>query len=98
MAKVSVNDFDPDVCMGRRGDVTGVCPKLVDVNEDTGRPVVDRLAKLEGFGLRALGGGGEFSPGQFKCSACGCNLPNLQLFEQAPETCPRIPEHGGRRR
>lgn len=95
MGKVNVRDFDPRVCMGLRDDVDGPCPHLKAIDADTGRPIVDRLARLEGFGLNALGGGDGPGASDCKCGACGCPLPNLELFEQVPEECPRISEHGG---
>lgn len=98
MGKANVEDFDPDVCMGRRNDVSGVCSELADIGEDTGRPLVDALAKAEGFGLSAISGGDEPGPEDFKCGMCGCPLPNLQLFDEAPTGCPRLAQHNQSRR
>lgn len=93
MAKVSVENMDPDVCMGRRDDVSGVCPKLVDADADTGRSLVDRLAKAESAAIGALKGGDGAQPHDFKCEPCGCPLPNLEVFGQVPDVCPRQLQH-----
>lgn len=90
MPKVRVRDFSQQVCRGERPDVDGPCPHFVAGDADTGRGVVDRLARIEGAAIEAATGS---DPG--RCGLCGCNLPNLAALGVAPGGCPRIPEHGG---
>lgn len=90
MGKTRVNDFDGDVCRGEAPGTTGPCPELVAGNAETGHGTVDRLARIETSAIEAVTGS---DPG--KCGMCGCPLTNLELFEQAPEGCPRIEQHGG---
>lgn len=80
--KVRVNDFDPDVCED--------CPHRLEPGESSGNTAVDALAEAENQVLGAVKG--EKQP---KCGLCGCPLINLELVGRAPESCPRIDEHGG---
>lgn len=93
MGKTSVEQFDPDVCMGRRRDVDGRCPHLEDIDADTGRGVVDRLARVESAAMRATGVAQNRDESEFKCGACGCPLVNLHLTDFAPDNCPRLDKH-----
>lgn len=93
MAKTSVRDFDADVCMGERLDVGDPCPHMVRIEEDTGRPVVDRLARAERKAMEVVNLAGNDGPGDFKCGMCSCPLTNLELTNQAPEGCPRLRKH-----
>lgn len=93
MSKVSVTNFDSDVCMGDRADVDGPCPRRVPIDEDTGRRVIDGLARIEGRALNAVRGGDAQDESDFKCGCCGCPLVNLELANVAPEDCPRLESH-----
>lgn len=90
MPKVRVRDLDQAACRGERSDVDGPCPHFVASDADTGRGVVDRLARIEGAAIEAATGS---DPG--KCGACGCPVTNLSALNVVPPDCPRIPEHGG---
>lgn len=93
MSKVSVTNFDTDICMGTRADVNGECPKRVPIEEDTGRPVVDRLARAERAAINVVSATDGEDETDFKCGCCGCPLVNLELTGQAPEDCPRLALH-----
>lgn len=93
MGKTSVQSFDSDVCMGGRADVDGPCRYLADVDDDTGRPIVDRLARAESAALSVAGIAQEGSKTDFKCGCCGCPLVNLELTNEAPVRCPRLDKH-----
>lgn len=93
MSKVSVRNFDTDVCMGQRGDFDSPCPKRVPVDADTGRGVVDGLSRIEGQAMNAVGIGEDGDYTDFKCGMCSCPLVNLALTDLAPEGCPRLASH-----
>jgi len=80
--KTAVTDFDESACEG--------CEHRVEPGEPTGNGVVDTLADIETGGLSAATG-----EDQHKCGLCGCPLKNLALFNRAPNSCPRLAEHGG---
>lgn len=79
MGKVSVSNFRESVCVG--------CPNRKLTDEDT-EGFTGKAAKAEGSVLEALSG-----EKQYKCGLCGCPLANLELFDQAPEDCPRLVQH-----
>lgn len=88
MSKTRVDDFDQAVCRGTHPDVETACPHLVGGRDETGRAVVDRLARLETKALEAATG-----VEQFKCEHCGCPLANLEGMNLAPDECPRLQMH-----
>lgn len=75
MGKTRVADFDRSVCTG--------CPFRVAVDADTDRPVIDRLAAVEGAVIDE----------EYKCGLCSCPLVNLELTNVAPDACPRLEAH-----
>ncbi len=88
MSKTRVDDFDQAVCRGTHPDVDTACPHLAAGQDETGRAVVDTLARLETRVLEAATG-----REQFKCDHCGCPLANLEGMNLVPDGCPRIHLH-----
>lgn len=75
MSKTRVENFDREVCEG--------CPFREAVDADTGRPIIDRAASVEGAII------GE----DYKCGLCSCPLKNLEITNVAPDNCPRLDQH-----
>ncbi|QAU14496.1 hypothetical protein EKH57_17600 (plasmid) [Halorubrum sp. BOL3-1] len=88
MSKTRVDDLDQAICRGTHPDVETPCPHLVNGQDETGRTVVDRLARLETKALEAATGAE-----QFKCEHCGCPLANLEKVNLVPDACPRLQIH-----
>jgi len=81
MGKTKVSDFDPAKCAG--------CPHRVREGDTQAGGVIDSLADLENAIL-----GGATGEEQYKCGLCGCPLKNLEATNLAPDSCPRLVEHG----
>lgn len=93
MSKTSVRDFDPDACMGEHAETSGPCPRRARIDEDTGQGIADRLSRMEGKAMDAVGIGDDGDKTDFKCGMCSCPLVNLELTDMAPQGCPRLDKH-----
>lgn len=88
MDKTHVDHFQQDVCTGEAGRESTPCEHAVAGDADTGRPLVDLLARVETTAIGTLAGNR-----QLKCGLCGCPLANLSAFDLAPAGCPRLADH-----
>lgn len=79
--------------MGQRADVDSPCRYIQEIEEDTGRGVVDRLARAQKKAMDVVGIAEGRDKTDFKCGACGCPLVNLELTNMAPNRCPYKNKH-----